>query len=193
MEDEFDTDNEDGEYEEIPKLGLRPGVKNLMFFGNKHTRKKYTTNYASFMTYIKEENAGTVNEHGVCNFFHDMLERESFGIGSVWSMYSAINANTKVHLNINLNSYKLLRQLLKNITKHYLPKKAGLLTFGQIKELLTEGLDHPNPKELQAIIFISLQYFGLLKGCEVRCVEIGDVSMAEDGSISVDFPHATKS
>ena len=87
------------------------------FFGNKHTRKTYTAKYAFFTTYIKEENRGTGNEHGVCNFSHDMLERESLGIGSVWSMYSAINANTKVHLNINLNMYNLLRQLLKNIKK----------------------------------------------------------------------------
>ena len=60
------------------------------------------------------------------------------GIGSVWSMYYSINDNTKVKLNINMNKFKILRQLIKNITKYYLPKKARLLTFEQIKELLNQ-------------------------------------------------------
>ena len=113
------------------------GIKDMSFMGNKETRRKYKLQFDVFMTYIKEEAGGKVTEHAVCNFFHDKLEDKSIGVGSVWNWYSAINASTKVKLGINMNTYKMLRQVLQNITKYYLPKKAGLLTYAQIRRLLT--------------------------------------------------------
>ena len=108
------------------------------------------------MTYVKAEADGKITENSFCNFFHDKLEDKTIGVGSVWIWYSAVNASTKVKDGINLKTFKLLRSLLQNITKYYLPKKAGLLTFSQIKLLLTEGLDYSNEKELQAVAVISL-------------------------------------
>ena len=174
IQDAFDLDEDTGKpsasepYEEKPALELRSGIKELMFIGNKETRRKYKVKYNAFMTYIKDEADGHITENAVCNFFHDKLEDKTIGVGSVWSWYNGVNASTKVKNGINLNSFKLLRQLLQNITKYYLPKKAGLLTFSQIKSLLTEGLDYSNEKELQAVVAISLMYFGLLCGAEVR-------------------------
>ena len=161
--------------------------------GNKITRSKYRKKYERFQEYTNQYGGGQVNETTVCNFFHNMLENKELSVGSVWQMYSAINANTKVKCNVNLNVYKTLRSMLKNITKYYVLEKADILSFSQIKLLLTDLLDMRNDKQLQAIVSISLQYFGLLRNTECRMVEIKDVLILEGGGIAVDFAHATKS
>ena len=129
IQDVFDSEKDTGKpsasepYEEMPALELRLGIKELMFIGNKETRRKYRIKYEAFMTYVNEEADGEITKNAVCNFFHDKLEDKTFGVGSVWSWYSAVNKSTKVKHGIKFSTIKLLLALLHNITKYYLPKR----------------------------------------------------------------------
>ena len=74
-------------------------LKNLMLPANNATRVKYAKWVKVYMKYVKENCLEHPNipftEHNVCRFFHDGLRSNSFGLGSIWTIYSCLNSFAK--------------------------------------------------------------------------------------------------
>ena len=73
IQDAFDSDEDTGKpsssYEEKPALELRSGIKELMFIGNKETRRKYKVKYNAFMTYIRQKQTDILQKTPSATFF----------------------------------------------------------------------------------------------------------------------------
>ena len=87
----------------------------------------------------------------------------------MWSRYSAINSYFKVQYGTNVNSFATLRVFMISLTKHYIPHKAKILTYTQIKKAISE-LNEGNDDMMYKMIII-LMYFGLLRGTEVMNIK----------------------
>ena len=51
-----------------------------------------------------------------------MIERKTIGVGSIWSIYAAINNSMRKIYRVKMNTWEELRRLLINITKWYIKK-----------------------------------------------------------------------
>ena len=152
-----------------------------------------------YIEYLKEMGTEHLNreETSFCNFFYDHIQRKRFGVGSVWAVYGALNNYAKKNLDLNLNKFVMLRSMMRNITHKYLPKQSGVITAGQfatfIGVLREEFYDQENDRSLLILVISVLMWYGLLRGCEIFYINIGDVVLnPRDCSIRIEFNHATK-
>ena len=116
-----------------------------------------------------------------------MIDRNIFGVGSVWSVYSCLNWTYSKKYRENLNKYRQLRALLTGLTKHYIPKKSGVISAEKIKELLTKKLRKDGPFELLTIVTVALAYFGLLRKSDILMLKFQDMILDKKISWSRSF------
>ena len=159
----------------------------------KGTREKYAKYWKLYESYCRECGIPEKSEVSVCYFIHEMLNRKIFGVGSVWSVYSCLNWTYSTKYRENLNKYRQLRALLTGLTKHYIPKKSGVISAEKIKELLTKKLRMDDPFELMTIVTVALAYFGLLRKSEILTLEYQDVHLDKKNRlIEVFYDHPSK-
>ena len=175
--------------------GLLPGVAEKIYGGNrKKTKQKYKKWYLRYVEYGRSEGQNIFVESTACNFFHNMIERKVFGVGSVWSIYAAINNTMRRLHRVKMNSWEDLRRLLIGITKWYIPKKSDILTKDQLYKVLTECFDPSDPEDLLSLIVCTLMFSGLLRQCEVMEILVSWVKVdSKNQRIYVDYKDSTKS
>ena len=173
---------------------LKPEVLELITQNlTKNTREKYAKYWKLYESYCQKCGIPEKSEVSVCHFIHEMLDRKIFGVGSVWSVYSCLNWTYSTKYRENLNQYRQLRALLTGLTKHYIPKKSGVISAEKIKELLTKKLSKDDPFELLTIVTVALAYFGLLRKSEILTLEYSDVHLDKKSRlIEVFYDHPSK-
>ena len=61
---------------------------------------------------------------------------------------------------VNCNDWKGMNNLMKNVTKWYVPKDSLIITFDQLKDLITNKLNPmKDPFDRITVVFISLMYY----------------------------------
>ena len=175
--------------------GLRKEVAELAHSGTKKkTRRVYRKHWNLYKKYTASCDGSPTTEINAMHFFVDMLAKKKFGIGSVWSIYACVNNGLQREYGVSANDMKELRKLLVNITKYYQPKRARIIKEEEIKQVFTEVFDPNDDFDLQAIISISLMFYGLLRQNEAHAIKVQDVTVVEEKRIiHVNFPNPTKS
>ena len=108
----------------------------------------------------------------------------------MWSSYSAINTHFKMPHDVNINSYATLRVFMLNLTREYMPTKARILIYKQIKKAIAELGDDKDDIIYKVIIL--LMYFGLLRGTEVLNIRRDELSFMDTGEIQVKYKNSSK-
>ena len=111
-------------------------------------------------------------------------------MATVWNRYSAINSYFKTEYATNINTYATLRVFMINLTKTYIPKKAKILTYQQIKKviaLLNDGKD-----DILYRVIVLLMYFGLLRGTEVLNIKYEEVTFLDSGEVQIEYCTSSK-
>ena len=129
-----DIDADDDDYD--------PDVKHLLsYLNNPKTKQKYVKAEESFKAFCNKR--GISDNYNkpkqVVNYLNDYIKKNS--VGSIWSIYSALNNMFQQDYDIYLNKNAQLRHFMKAISKEYIPKKSEIITAANIKKLLTKK--HP--------------------------------------------------
>ena len=174
---------------------ISEGARGYLVSGNAKTRKKYNEVWSKYKAWCRNADSKIDEENTLINYMHEVLDKGSVGVGSLWGHYSAINQLLRVEYDKNANAWPRLRKLMKNVTKWHVPKQSQIITHEKLKSLLTEKLSpYKNHFERLAVIAIALMYFGLLRQGEVREIKMENVKLNnDDQTISVEFKKRTKS
>ena len=106
--------------------GLRKDVAAKIYTSRrKNTNTKYDKWWKEYTTYCRDENLDPSKENAGCHFFHDYLEDNKFGVGSIWSIYASINNRMRKHFPVNMNKWEQLKTMLIRLTKKLHSKKIG--------------------------------------------------------------------
>ena len=174
--------------------GLRPEVAEIIHGGGKKkTKSLYKRHFMRYFNYCKSEKQDLLKESTACNYFHDMIQTKKIGVGSLWTVYAAVNSGMKQFYGVKMNKWEELKKLLLSLMKTYILKKSGILTREQLHKVLTECFDASIGVDLLCLIIISLMIAGLLRQTEVFMIEVDEVKLCENTRrVFFEFAHATK-
>ncbi|XP_048511129.1 uncharacterized protein LOC125500936 [Athalia rosae] len=71
---------------------------------------------------------------------------------SLWSMWSMLMKTLSANENIDLNKFVKLKNLLKNCSKGYRPKKSAVLKWQHIEEFMNRAPDHDYSSSTVSIV-----------------------------------------
>ena len=101
-----------------------------------------------------------------------MIDNKVFSVGSVWSIYAAINNSISNFHRVKMNKWEELRRFLININNCYIPKNSDILSKEKLHKVLTECFDPLQPEYLLDLFVIVLILSGLLRYCEVMVIMV---------------------
>ena len=179
-------------------IELSKSAKGHLAMTNKKTQSIYSKKVEHFITYNKNcKGNGLGCETTLCNYIA-FLRDNKYTEGSMWSVYTALNRESKVKYGVGLGKMEQLKTVLKTITHRYVTSKAKTFTKKQMRQLLDEGLlDESIPNHLEAKIGIIVSVYGLLRVGELKRLTVGNVyenffNTNEEKPFEVTFPYETK-
>ena len=91
---------------------------------------------------------------------NEIIYDSKIGFVSLWSVFSSINFHMLMNHKVNCNDWKGMNNLMKNVTKWYVPKDSLIITLDQFKDLITNKLNPmKDPFDRITVVFISLMYY----------------------------------
>ena len=180
-----DIDADDDDYD--------PDVKHLLSYpNNPKTKQKYVKAEENFKAFCNKRGINSYNKpKQVVNYLNDYIKKNS--VGSIWSIYSALNNMFQQDYDVHLNKNTQLCHFMKAISKDYIPKKSEIITAANIKKLLTKKLSDNEPEELACKVYTDLVYFGLLRNSEAFKIQDTDITHnKQTKKLNVNFPYASK-
>eukprot|EP00591_Stephanopyxis_turris_P009942 CAMPEP_0195506564 /NCGR_PEP_ID=MMETSP0794_2-20130614/127_1 /TAXON_ID=515487 /ORGANISM="Stephanopyxis turris, Strain CCMP 815" /LENGTH=474 /DNA_ID=CAMNT_0040632901 /DNA_START=383 /DNA_END=1807 /DNA_ORIENTATION=+ len=141
------------------------------------TQRKYQYFQAKFVAYLKEKGVSHESESVLINFMMSMFNE--YSPGSLWCIYSIINSWYQEEMNMSIKGWVKVKNMLKSLTKAYLKKKSDTFSPEEIKLILTTCSESANHQDHLMGVGITLSYFGLLRGNEVKKLQVEHVTKRE--------------
>ena len=128
------------------------------------------------------------SESDYIRYFFFLRTRKNYAPTSLWTYYGRLNNCHKRrygHLKKgSLKDYPRINILLKSYDKGHVKKKANVFTPSQIEQALQ--LPYDSPYWVLRKAAVSVAYCGALRGCELRSLALGNITVDEE-AIWVEF------
>ena len=164
------------------------------YYANDDVRRMYTRYQNMWRTFVaKEKIENEYDDIRLVQFFKQIKNR--YSPNTIWVIFSCINADFIERFGINLNTLPRLKKFLKHVASKYVAKKSATFSPEEIEKILLYLQENVTPKNTLHGVAISLLYFGLLRGNEVRAIVVSDVTIVKQESnprVEVAFAHDRK-
>jgi len=165
------------------------------YFTTSKTEKMYKRYQQMWIRYAAEKqiNNRTTKDaldNYLLTFFIELGNH--YAPSSLYVIYSCINHHFITQNGFKLNKMLRLQRFLKLNTSTYVCKKSKVFSSEQIDVLLKYCSISKNPAETLMGVGVSLMYYGLLRVCDARKVQIKDVSHESSGRVIIKFDHTRK-
>ena len=165
------------------------------YFTTSKTEKMYKRYQQMWISYAtkkqinKRTTKDALDQH-LLTFFIELGNH--YAPSSLYVIYSCINHHFITANGFKLNSMLRLQRYLKLNTSTYVCKKSKVFSSEQIDILLKYCSISKNPAETLMGVGVSLMYYGLLRVCDARKVQMKDVSHDKSGRVIIKFDHTRK-
>ena len=167
----------------------------LSSFGSLKTTNMYRRYQKKWVSYAlekelnKKTNKDLLDEHLLAFFVQ--LGKE-YAPSTLYVIYSCINHYAITNYGFKLDRMYRLQRFLKLNTSTYVCKKSKVFTSDQMDIVLKYCMSSKNEQDTLMGVGIALMYYGLLRVCDAKKIELKDVSNDETGRVIVTFEHQRK-
>jgi integrase len=156
---------------------------------NKRSQKQYEKYQNMFKNWLANNSSNDITiatEANLIDFF--TYVKHVYAPSTIWSIYSAINAEWHVRRSSKLKDMPFLYDFLKRITKDHKAKKSDIFTSNDINNLMNALDDNESEvvkdKKLVKIVIV-LMYYGALQKDDLLKLKLKHIVYKENGDIEI--------
>jgi integrase len=168
-------------------------LKNVKLYENltypEKSKQIYQKKQKDFVDWMKENDYHEESESTYIHYFN-YLNNYGYSSSTIQQIFGILNKRSKIMYNQPLQSFQRLQGLMKEKHKRHIYKKSSTLSFEEIEQILQIGINE-GEIFLYAIMVI-IQFYGLLRVCQLREIRFKDVTLLENGKDGNEIQIKTK-
>lgn len=139
--------------------------------------------FKRYETFASEKNIAMDNVTTFMNWLCSLKDVHKFAASTIISAGSCVNSRIKLLHNKNFMENMLVKDLIKKLHRHHVPKQASVFSMDQIHKFVLNAPETLNFSVKKLIAMIGIQ--GALRISEICDLHINDVTFMQNGCVTI--------